>query len=160
MNGAMDAGAYAEQFSERVDLRRRRETRMTDRLVRRAHWLKQEDRELILAMFDRGQSAVSIARMKHIPVRHVRKQIRHLVARLNDPRVAYVMAHNNSWNPTMQAIGQGLFIHGRTMRDLSKELGISLHCVRKNRDAIEAMTQARQRAHPSRAWQRAKRSGA
>ncbi|MFG0247108.1 MAG: hypothetical protein ACF8MF_13755 [Phycisphaerales bacterium JB052] len=160
MGEAMDAGAYTEQYGEKVDLRRRRETRMTDHLVRRAHWLEQEDRELILAVFDRGQSAVSIAKMKHLPVRHVRKQIRHLVDRLNDPRVAYVVAHHNSWNPTMQAIGHELFVQGRTMREVCKDLGLSLHCVRKNRDAIEAMALAKYRPSPSRAWKRAKRSGA
>ncbi|HCT44140.1 MAG: hypothetical protein CMJ35_03460 [Phycisphaerae bacterium] len=150
-----------ERFSSEVDLRRRRDSDFVDRLIRRADWLQGQDRELVLAMFDRSMSAAAISRMTGIPARQIRKRLRQLVTRLNDPRVAYVVAHHNSWNPTMKAIGQELFVHGRTMREVCQDLGLSLHCVRKNRDAIEAMALAQQhRARPSRTWRRTERGGA
>ena len=157
MGRAIDGGAYAERQGDRIDLRRRRETDQTDRLVRRAHWLEPSDRELVLAVFERGQSAAAIAGMSGEPVRRIRKHIRQLVARLNDPRVAYVVAHHNAWGKTMQGVGKQFYIQGRTMREVSEQLGISLHCVRKNRDAIEAMAASQQPSRPSRAWQRTRK---
>lgn len=144
------------RMHETLDLRRRVEAHASSRLIRRAHWLDPDDRELILAVFDRGQSAASIANISESSPRLVRKRIKQLIARLNDPRVAYVVAHHRQWGRTRQAVGRGLFIRGQSMREVSDRLGVSLHCVRKHRDAIEAMTLAdRPGARVSRTWRHA-----
>jgi len=159
MGTRMNAGDLVDRFDSELDLRRKRSGTLSDLLVRRAHWLDAEDRELVLAIFERGQSAAAIGTLTSTPARQIRRRIRQLVARLNDPRVAYVVAHKNSWGRTMQAVGRELFIRGRTMRQVSDTLGITLHSVRKHRDAIETMSATeRQRHRPSRVWLNAERA--
>lgn len=153
MQQVVGTGEWLENGDESLDLRRKRQSTLSSRLVRRAHWLDPDDRELILAMFDRGLNAARIASMIGQNPRIVRKRIRQLVSRLNDPRVAYVVAHRPGWGRTRSRVARELFIRGRSMRETSDALGLSLHCVRKHRDAIEAMTLADQPgARVSRVW--------
>lgn len=149
-------GQTMARMGEKLDLRRRFEAQTSGRLVRRAHWLDPDDRELILAMFDRGQSAASIASIHQSNPRMVRRRLRQLITRLNDPRVAYVVAHQGHWGRTRQRVARDLFIRGFTMRQVSERLGVSLHCVRKHRDAIEALAAADQiEERVSRTWRNA-----
>jgi len=143
---------WLDQVDERVDLRKRRESSLGDRLVRRAHWLEPSDRELILAMFRDGKSAVAIAQLMNESPRNVRRRVRRLIERLNDPRVAYVVAHHESWSKSRKAIARSLFIQGRSMRETTEELGLSFYSVRKHREAVEAMCVASNSTPHPRAW--------
>jgi len=130
-----------DRISPDMDLRKRRANSTTAGIVQRAQWLENDDRELVLAMFRDGQSANAIAhRLGRCP-RQVRRQIKQLVNRLSDPRVAYVVAHLEKWTKTRRAIARSLFIRGRSMRETTDELGISFYSVRKHRQAIEGMCQ-------------------
>ncbi len=150
------SGDTMGRMGEGLDLRRRVEAQASGQLTRRAHWLDPEDRELILAMFDRGQSAASIASISRCSPRLVRRRIKQLVQRLNDPRVAYVVAHHRGWPKARSRVARSLYIRGLSMREASEALGLTLHCVRKHRDAIEAMTLASQASgRVSRTWRSA-----
>lgn len=151
-------GDGIDYVEERIDLRRKRSSATVSRLIRRAEWLDAPDRELVLAFYEQGLCATRIGVMFAMDPRNVRRSIRQLTARLNDPRAAYVAAHCEGWGRSRGAVARELFLCGRSMREVSESLGISLHCVRKHRDAIEAMTIAdRERRRESRAWQRAER---
>lgn len=126
-------------LGEEFDLRRRRQASLSGTLVRRAHWLAPDDRELILAAFQDGRKAVAIAQMLNQDPRLVRRRLKRLALRLQDPRVAYVMTHQQHWSRTRRTVARQLFIMGRSMRQITRELGVSIHCVRTHRDAIEAM---------------------
>lgn len=152
-------GNGIDYVEERVDLRRKQPGATISRIIRRAEWLGETDRELVLAFYEQGLSAARIGVMFNESPRQVRRRIRQLTARLSDPRAAYVAAHSSAWGRSRGAVARELFLRGRSMREVSQKLGISLHCVRKHRDAIEAMTIAdRERRRESRAWQRAERS--
>lgn len=159
MGEQMNTGEYTDRMDIEIDLRRRRSADLSARIVRRAQWLVPEDRELVLAVFERGQSAISLGTIRGQNPRHIRKRIRQLVARLDDPRLAYVVAHHNAWGRTMRNVARELFIRGRPMREVSDELGVSLHRVRQLRDAIEAMAQTHQPARISRTWLGTEREG-
>lgn len=153
------AGMYIEAVDGTLDLRRRQSRTRGSRLVRRAHWLEAQDREITLAYFDRGMNAAEIGTLLSMDPRCVRRRIKHIVARLEDPRCAYVIAHRGGWTTRRRSIAEGLFVRGESMREVSDRLGVSLHSVRRQRDAIEAMTQAQEDTQrPSRAWQRSERS--
>ena len=143
---------WLDQVDERVDLRKKRENSLCDQLVRRAHWLEPTDCQLILAMFRDGHSAVDIAQLVGESPRNVRRRIRWLVNRLNDPRVAYVVAHHDGWSKSRKAIARALFIQGRSMRETTTDLGLSFYSVRKHREAIEAMCNASINTTNLRAW--------
>jgi transposase len=141
-----------------IDLRRKRSADLARRMTRRAEWLEPGEREITLAFFDRGLNAAQIGMMIREEPRIVRKRLRQIISRLEDPRCAYVVAHRNAWTARRRAIAEDLFIRGRSMREISKERGLSLHAVRKHRDAIDAMTIAQTLTdRPSRTWQHAER---
>ena len=134
--------AWIQDDEQGVDLRRKRNAELARRVTQRASWLDHGERELALAYFDRGMSAASIGAMLGQSPRLVRKRLKHIVNRLVDPRTAYVVEHRNAWAPSRRAVAEELFLHGHSMREVAHRLGLSLHNVRKHRDAIEAMSQA------------------
>ena len=147
--------AWSAQGEHGLDLRRKHNAGIARKIAQRAHWLDREDRELALAYFDRGMSAASIGALIGQNPRFVRKRLKHIVNRLADPRSAYVVANRNAWTASRRAVAEELFLHGHSKRDVSQRLGLSLHNVRKHRDAIEAMSQAQHNeGRASRTWQR------
>lgn len=157
--------AYSSNYlriMEDLDLRKKRSGSLTDQLVDRAEWLEPKDRELIYAMFRDGKTAQEIAHLQGQCARHTRRHIKQLVARLCDPRVAYVVAHHEKWSKSRSAIARSLFIQGRSMRETTDTLGVSFYCVRKHREAIDAMCQtlpspSKSSSHAiSRAWRSTK----
>lgn len=158
MGKTYDAGAWIEGLDETIDLRRRSTQEKSSRIIRRAHWLDENDREIVIAYFERGMHASEIGTLLNTDPRLIRRRLRHIIQRLEDPRCAYVVAHRNAWSARRRAIAEDLFIRGRSMREISKERGLSLHAVRKHRDAIDAMTIAQTLSdRPSRIWQHAER---
>ena len=63
MRGVVGTGEWLENAEDTLDLRRKRDSGFSDRMVRRACWLEADDRELVLAMFERGHSAKAIGSM-------------------------------------------------------------------------------------------------
>jgi transposase len=152
------SGDWIGHDEKGIDLRRKRSADLARRMTRRAEWLEPGEREITLAFFDRGLNAAQIGMMIREEPRIVRKRLRQIISRLEDPRCAYVVAHRNAWTARRRAIAEDLFIRGRSMREISKERGLSLHAVRKHRDAIDAMTIAQTLTdRPSRTWQHAER---
>ncbi len=153
-----DAGVWIDGLDQTLDLRRKQSRSLSTRVIRRAHWLDPYDREIALAYFDRGMKGADIGALLNIDPRHVRKRIKQIVLLLEDPRCAYVVAHRNAWSSRRRMIAEDLFVKGRSMREVSESRGISLHAVRKHRDAIDAMASASlEQGRPSRSWQHAER---
>jgi len=143
---------WLDQISEDMDLRKRRKDTLIDHIVRRAHWLEANDRELVMAMFRDGQSARAIAEQHDLCPRQTRRQIKKLIHRLSDPRVAYVIAHHDQWSKSRRSIAHALYIQGRSMRETTDELGLSFYSVRKHREEIDAMCLASLNNNKLRAW--------
>lgn len=153
MNRTLDAGTWIDGLDQSLDLRRKATHALSTRVVERAHWLSPKDCELVLAYFERGMHASEIGTLLGYEPKYVRRRLKQLVFRLEDPRCAYVVTHRNAWTPKRRAIAEDLFIRGRSMREVSKAHNMSLHTIRKHRDAIEAMAQASlEERSPSRAW--------
>ena len=154
-----DAGAWIGNLDETLDLRRKTSRDRSARIIRRAHWLSPEDREIVLAYFERDMCASEIGQLLKVDPKYVRRQLKQIVHRLEDPRCAYVVANRNAWTPKRRAIAEDLFLRGRSMRDVSKTHKTSLHMIRKHRDAIDAMAHADQQQYqrPTRTWQTTER---
>lgn len=143
---------WLDQVSEDMDLRKKRASALTSRIVSRAHWLGSSDRDLIMTIFRDGKSAHSFAQKHGECPRQTRRRVKKLVHRLNDPRVAYVIAHHEKWSKSRRSIAHSLFIQGRSMRETTDELGMSFYSVRKHREAVEAMCLAAINSSQMRAW--------
>jgi DNA-binding CsgD family transcriptional regulator len=149
---------WLDNLDQTSDLRRKRDSGFNQRMIQRSKWLGSSDRHLIISMFREDKSAREIAESLDQPPRQVRKQIKQIVHRLNDPRLAYVIEHHKEWTKTRREIAHSLFIEGRSMRETTDKLGVSFYSVRKHRDAIDAMCHAsiarssQSNTSPTRLW--------
>ena len=118
------------------DLRRRRDERAADVIVRRAAFLLPPDKALLLAVYRDGASAADLARLHRQDPRNLRRRIRALVQRVLGPRFVYVLRHRDRWTPTRAKVATACAVHGMTLREASSHLRVSLHTVRKHMDAV------------------------
>lgn len=126
-----------------VDLRRRRTRSQAEALTERAQHLAPPERRLIEDLFDSGRPCSTIASELGRDARAIRREARDITRRLLDPRFEFVTAHADAWRPTRQRIALSLYVHGRGLRKTARELGVTLYSVRRHRDAIEALFEAR-----------------
>ncbi|MEL6796416.1 MAG: helix-turn-helix domain-containing protein [Planctomycetota bacterium] len=134
--------------AQATDLRRRRTRSQMQALTMRARHLAPREQRLIEALFDQGRSCSTIAAELGRDARTVRREARGITRRLLDPRFDFVVVHADAWRPTRKRIAEALYVHGLGLRRTARELGLSLYSVRRHRDAIEALFEAR--AHAAR----------
>lgn len=124
------------------DLRRRRAPGLVGEVVRRAALLPEEDRSLLLSVYRDATPAVTIAALRGVERRHVRRRVRMLVQRVLSPRFGFVMEHLDEWAPLRRAVALALVIEGRPQREAAARLGITIHAVRRHDEAIRMLEQA------------------
>lgn len=116
----------------------RRLPRSDDILMARAELLAQEDRDLVEAIFVRGQSAKSVARMVDVDVRLLRQRVNRLARRmasrrfLNAARSLPYLARPDAMLARLR------FCEGRTIRQLQARLEVSEHVLRRWLDHVTA----------------------
>ncbi|MEO0631072.1 MAG: hypothetical protein AAFY46_10140, partial [Planctomycetota bacterium] len=71
------------------------------------------------------------------------REIRGITKRLLDPRFEFVTTCTPNWQPTRRRIAECLYVRGKGMRKTARHIGTSLYNVRRHRDAIEALFEAR-----------------
>lgn len=147
---------WLDHASSTIDLRKSRDRNNMDIITARAEHLVSDERECVLAMFRDGKPATDIARIRNEPPRAVRKTIRRAVARINDPAFMYVVRASPRWSPTKRRVAHAIFRAGRSIRQAADELNLSVHEVRRHRDAILALvaqdTRASTSPTPNREW--------
>lgn len=124
-----------------ADLRRARKREQIQTLLDRAHAaeLPSTDLELLRAVLADGRTAVNLSALTGEHIRTVRRRIRKLTIRLNDPFFLYVLRHRDAWPASRRTAATAIVLHGLTLRDAAKSLGISLHLARKQRDTIAGL---------------------
>jgi ABC-type lipoprotein export system ATPase subunit len=68
-----------------------------------------------------------------------RRRLRRLIERALSPRFAFVVAHRASLGATRRRVAMACIVQGRSLREASGMLGLSLHAVRRHIDAVEAL---------------------
>lgn len=126
-----------------LDLRRRHGRDLADTLVERAAWLLPEDRHLIEAVYREGLTALAVARLREESPRAVRRRIRKLVERMMSVRYEVVMRQREGWPATRRRVATVCVLQGRPMRATATHLRLSLHVVRRQMDAVQALIEAR-----------------
>jgi DNA-directed RNA polymerase specialized sigma24 family protein len=125
--------------AEITDLRRKRSRALVDQLVEYAQWLAPPDRVLIEAVYRDGRSVSDVATLMGESVRTLRRRVRMLIERINSPRFMFVVRSLDQWAPTRRRVAICCVLHGRPLRAVAEELGLSLHVVRRHRDAVYAL---------------------
>lgn len=144
--------------------RSRSDRRYAEMLVERAAWIPTVDRALIEAVYGEGLSVVGYVRRcldrGVVPVeravfgggagradldawsRAARRRLRRVVARLGSDRFAFVIARRNTWATSRRRVAMACVLHGNSLRQASRDLGLSLHTVRRHMEAVDAMFEA------------------
>ena len=136
-------------------------------LVERAGWLPTADRALVEAVYGEGLTVIAFVRRcldrGIAPVdrtalsiteggdasgsleawtRVARRRLRRLVARLESDRFMLVVGRRNAWATTRRRVAVTCVLQGRSLRQASRDLGLSLHTVRRHMEAVEAACEA------------------
>lgn len=140
----------AADVERAADLRRRHARREIERVVENAAALPDPDRILIETVYRDGRSVADVARLSGDDPGALRRRVRALVRRVMSPEFAYVIARRHLFAPQRRVVADSVILRGRTMRETARAMGVSLHVVRRHREAITDLADAftRQRRQP------------
>jgi DNA-directed RNA polymerase specialized sigma24 family protein len=133
------------------DLRCRQGRRYTELVLQRAEHLPPGDRDLIRAVYALGRSVQEIARLSAAALgreprpnecRLLRRRVRRLLARLEDPLFGFAAERCKVWPPTMRRVAELCVLGGQSQREAMAALGLSYHTVRRHWQAITDMARA------------------
>lgn len=139
--GVQGAAGWAGEASAlgRADLRRRMTPAMAERVVMRLEHLPEVDRAILRSVFVDHRTVKDLAPMSGYSAKVLRRRVSRTVKRVLGPRFGFVLERRGSWTPTRRRVATLCFIDGRSVREVATELGLSLHAVRRHREAIEAL---------------------
>jgi hypothetical protein len=119
-----------------LDLRRGISADVAARVRAAAPYLEPLDREMVLAVLDRGQTAAAVGRIGNQNPRQVRRKVRRVYARISSPEFQFVAQRVDSWGGTRRKVALASFLHGMSLRQAASSLGLSMHLVRQHIAAI------------------------
>jgi DNA-directed RNA polymerase specialized sigma24 family protein len=122
-----------------IDLRCDEPREIRDRIVGRADYLAPTDAELVRAVFERQLQVREVARLMGWREQTVRKRLRRLLSRITSPRFAFVAGSLDAWPPTRRRVAVACILHGRPIRPVAHELGLTLHTVRRHVNDVIAL---------------------
>lgn len=139
VEGQGGVGASLERLG---DLRRRRRREMIDELVERAEWLPPGDRWLIDSVYREGRRVAEVAAILDQSPRILRRRVRAILRRVKSGRFAFVATQSRAWPALKRQVARACFIEGKSQREAAGELRLSLHAVRRQWQAVDALYEA------------------
>lgn len=139
VEGQGGVGASLERLG---DLRLRRRRDMIDELVERAVWLPPADRWLIDAVYREGRRVAEVAAILGESPRNLRRRVRAVLRRVKSGRFAFVAMQSRAWPALKRRVARACFIEGKSQREVAGELRLSLHAVRRQCQAVDALYEA------------------
>ena len=118
------------------DLRRGTPADLAAKVRAAAPYLDPADREIAIAVLDRGQSAAAVGRLTSRDPRQVRRQVRRVCLRINSSEFQFVMHRVDAWGGVRRRIAVASFLHGLSLRQTASTLGLTVHTVRQHITAI------------------------
>lgn len=133
---------HARHDVERAsDLRRRHARALVERLLRLGAALPEAERALIEAVYRDGMTVKQLAVIRGDDPKALRRRVRRLVARVMSAEFRYVAARRSELPRTRARVAELCVLRGMSLRGVAGELGLSLHMVRRHRDAVMAMAE-------------------
>ena len=108
------------------------------RHLERAAHLAQHERDFVLAVVEQGTSIVAIARLMDIHESTARRRLVSLARRISAPLFAHVLQSRLKLSPKRRAVAEAMVLRARPLREIGRELGLTLHQVRCERAQILA----------------------
>jgi hypothetical protein len=122
-------------------LRAERARRFADTVAARAQWLPDDDRSLMLALYEHGQRVHELAAISGSTVRYLRCRARSILSRLRSDEFAFVVLYQSQWGPTTQAVARACILGGKSIRTAATSLGLTQYQVRRHRDLVLTLFQ-------------------
>jgi len=130
------------EYALGADLRRRRSRDLADTVLARCDALPESDAILLRAVFGDNRPMTEIALLSQTPVRRLRRRVRKLLDRLLSPTFGFVLAQSNGWTLPRRRVARAVVIEGKSYRTAGRDLGLSLHAVRRHCACVHAMCEA------------------
>lgn len=137
-----DDADLAPADERRLDRRRAAET-----IVQRARLLRPDERALIEAVFAEGRTYRDLAHLARTRPDALRRRVRRALRRADSDLFRFVADRRRAWPPDTRRVARLWILEGRTLREVSAELGMTYHSVRKHADAVRAFHAAALAAH-------------
>lgn len=112
---------------------------LTEEVVQAAKHLGDADKALIKAVYQRGIALKAIATIQGCSAGRLHHRLRMLVKRMRSPMFRLVLRQHENWPAERRAIAESVVLHGRSQREVAKELGVSLHRVRTEIEHLKAL---------------------
>jgi hypothetical protein len=132
--------------STAADLRRKDGREPTQRLLHLAEGLPAPDRELLRSVFQDGRRVVEVAALVGTDSRTLQRRVRRLAARLGTPLYAFALEHRGRWPALRRRIATSCILEGRSLRQASAEMAVSIYTVRRHYEAVLALFEAAEAA--------------
>lgn len=133
------SGAETPKGESGLDLRRLTRRELASRIVARAAHLQAADRALVEAVFADGIRVTRLAKLTGRDVRELRRRVKGLARNLLSNRFTFVTSHSRDWSTTRRRVAIACILHGKTIRGAAAELGVGLHEVRREVEAVRAI---------------------
>jgi len=134
-NSGRDLDTVAEgaglRHDERVENRD-----LNDRLLRRATYLKPEDRVLLNNIYQHGMTQRELAALMGICSQTVSRRANRLCQRLNSEIFSFVLVNRGKWKRKRRRVAELYFLQGYALRETVARSGESMHQVRKHVQAV------------------------
>lgn len=131
-----------DAIARATDLRRRRTRHIAETLVDHARHAAPDDRAVINAIYREGMTVVAVATLRGVNPRRLRRRVRALVANLLSEKFLFVLAHHERWPRRRRTVADACVLQGRSMRAAARHLRVSLHAVRREMAAVDALFSA------------------
>jgi hypothetical protein len=100
------------------------------------------DRELILAVYARGERPASLARLMGVSPFVLRRRLREIVRRVCTPEFQYVLRTRDAWPARLRRVGEAVVLEGRTLREASANLALTYHQIRTATAGVRSLMSA------------------
>ena len=127
-----------------LDLRRRRDREISELLIHNSRWIRPSERAIVLAYHKHGLSAADIAHARGEDPRTTRRRLRIISKRLLSGQFAFVLSKRDSWPAQRRRVANACILQGRTTRDASRYLRVSVYTVRRHLTTINSLFEASQ----------------
>jgi hypothetical protein len=100
------------------------------------------DAALLKAVYGQGEPLAEVARLRQERAGKVTRRVAALSRRLLSAEVEFVLRVRESLAGQRRQIATMCFVHGRSMRSVAEEQGLSFYAVRRHCEALRAMMDA------------------
>lgn len=112
---------------------------LADQVRERAAYLHEPDRILVEQVIFNDVRPRELSVLTGLTPRGIQRRVRILVRRLRHPEVLFVLREHPHWPDEMSDVALAVWVRGDRLRDVAKQMELSLHAVRQHVENIRGL---------------------